>query len=139
MFSELHEVKTEGSMSCKELFDKHYPLVYYWKKVETHIFNFYLNRIKAIGMAFLQIFFLKSSLSVNPRSYRIIWSFTICLSYLKLHPLSLLSPFFYICSWLSNNPPQEIINYPISLLLSMSTIFKDNRAFNIFALKNVYF
>ena len=32
LFSELHDVKTEGSTSCKELFDKQCPLVYYRKK-----------------------------------------------------------------------------------------------------------
>ena len=41
---------------------------------------------------------------------RLICSFIICLSYPKSHPLSSLSPFFYICSWLGNKPPPEIIN-----------------------------
>ena len=49
---------------------------------------------------------------------RIICSFTISLSYPRTHTLSSLSPFYYKCSWLSNKPPQEIINNPISLLLS---------------------
>ena len=30
----------------------------------------------------------------------------------------------FICSWLSNKPPPTIMNNPISLLLSMSSIFK---------------
>ena len=32
LFSELHDVKTEGSTSCKELLGKQCPLVYYRKK-----------------------------------------------------------------------------------------------------------
>ena len=32
LFSELQNVKTERSMSCKELFDKQYPFVQYRKK-----------------------------------------------------------------------------------------------------------
>ena len=45
LFSELHDVKTERNMSCKELFDKQCPLVQYRKKWK-HTFNFHLNRIK---------------------------------------------------------------------------------------------
>ena len=36
----------------------------------------------------------------------------------RRHPLSSPFPFFYISSWLSNKTPQEIINDPISFLLS---------------------
>ena len=50
--------------------------------------------------------------------HRIICSYTISVSCPRTHPLSSLSPFFYICSWLSNKPPQEIINNSMSLLLS---------------------
>ena len=32
LFSELHDVKAEGSTSCKEIFDKQCPLLYYRKK-----------------------------------------------------------------------------------------------------------
>ena len=44
LLPELHDVKTETSMSCKELFDSvHFHSI---EKVEAHNFNFYLNRIK---------------------------------------------------------------------------------------------
>ena len=48
LFSEFHDVKTETSISWKELFDKHCPLVQRnnLEKVETYKFNFYLNKIK---------------------------------------------------------------------------------------------
>ena len=87
-------------------------------------------------MRLSKIFFIRQPEIIYDR---IICSFTICLSYQQSHPLSSLSPFFYICSWLSNKPPQEIINNPISLLLSCPPFFENNRAFYIFALKNVYF
>ena len=64
---------------------------------------------------FLQIFFLKSEIIYD----RIICSFTISLLYPRTHPLSSLSPFFSICFWFSYKPPQEIINNPLSFLLSM--------------------
>ena len=86
---------------------------------------------------FLQIFFLKSEIIYD----RIICSFTISLLYPRTHPLSSLSPFFSICFWFSYKPPQEIINNPLSFLLSMlyPPFSKNNRAFYIFTLKNVYF
>ena len=59
------------------------------------------------------IFFIRQAEIIYDR---IIYSFTISLSYPRMHPLSSLSPFFYICFWLSNKPPQEIVNNPISLL-----------------------
>ena len=62
-----------------------------------------------------KIFFIRQSEITYDR---IICSFTISLSYPRTHPLSLLSPFFYICPCLSDKQPQEIINNPISLLLS---------------------
>ena len=44
LFSKSRNIKTKTCMSCKELFDKQCALLQY--KVETHNFNFYLNRIK---------------------------------------------------------------------------------------------
>ena len=61
-----------------------------------------------------KISFIRQSEIIYDRIYAPLLS----LSYPRRHPLSWLSPFFYICSWLSNKPPQEIINNFISLLLS---------------------
>ena len=65
-----------------------------------------------------------------------ICSFTISLSYPRTHPLFSLSPFFYICSWLSNKPPHEIITNPISLLLSYVPISKKITALFTFKVNN---
>ena len=45
LFPEFHDVKTETRMSCKEFFYNQCPHAQIGK-VETHNFNFYLNRIK---------------------------------------------------------------------------------------------
>ena len=57
----------------------------------------------------------------------------------RAHFLSFLISLIY--SWLNNKLPLAIINNSISLLLSMSTIFKNNHFLNklIFVLQNVYF
>ena len=43
-FSVFHDVKTDTSMTCEELFDSVH--LYSIEKVETHNFNFYLDKIK---------------------------------------------------------------------------------------------
>ena len=58
---------------------------------------------------------------------QIICFFTISPSYPKICFLCFL--FSLICSWLSNKLPPAVVNNLISLLLSMSVIFKSNRAF----------
>ena len=46
---------------------------------------------------------------------------------------------FYICSWLSNKPPQEIINNSISLLLSFVCHFlKNNQRFLHFCFEKCF-
>ena len=72
-------------MSCKELFDKQCPLLQ-CKKVETHDFNFYVNRLS-------KIFFIRQPGIIYDG---VIYSFAITLSYSRMHPLSLFSPFLYI-------------------------------------------
>ena len=57
---------------------------------------------------------------------QIICFFTISPSYPKIFLCFLFS---LICSWLSNKLPPAVVNNLISLLLSMSVIFKSNRAF----------
>ena len=52
---------------------------------------------------------------------RIISSFTISLSYPRMHPISLFFFLYFICSWLSNKHP-AVVNNPNCLLLSMSVI-----------------
>ena len=91
-------------------------------KVETHDFNFYLNRI-------FKIFFIRQPEIIYGQKIR---SFTFFLIHGCTHCLR----FFLslICSWLSiNSPPPAIINNSTSLLLSMSVrhFLKNNRAFYI--------
>ena len=81
-------------------------------------------------MFFFQVFFIHQPEIINDR---IICSFTISLSCPRTHPLSSLSPFFYICSWLGNKTPQETINNPISLLLSYVRHFSKITALFIFS------
>ena len=76
-------------------------------------------------MSFFHIFFLKSSLSINLRQIMIEQYAPLLSLFLiqgRTHCFRFLLSF--ICSWLSNKPPQEIIDNPISLLLSHVPIFK---------------
>ena len=68
-------------MSCEELFDKQCLLIQ--QIVETH-YNFHLNRLS-------KIFFIRQPEIIYDRR---ISSFTISLSYLRMHPLSSSFPFF---------------------------------------------
>ena len=92
---------------------------------------------------FIRNYFLKSALSVKLRSFMIEQYAPL----LSLFLIQRLAHFFFfcfvfplMCSWLSNKLPQAIIKKSISLLLSMSAIFKKHPLFlhKVFVLKNIY-
>ena len=91
---------------------------------------------------FIRNYFLKSALSVKLRSFMIEQYAPL----LSLFLIQRLAQFFFcfvfplMCSWLSNKLPQAIIKKSISLLLSMSAIFKKHQLFlhKVFVLKNIY-
>ena len=69
----------------------------------------------------------------------IICSFTICPSYPKSHPLSSLSPFFFVYVLGSETNHLKKLSTILSVCCYLCPpFFKNNRAFNIFALKNDY-
>ena len=74
------------------------------------------------GNGFSLIFFLKFPLSVNRRSFMIEQYGPLLSLFLIQGCTHFLRFFFFLCSCLSNKPSQEIINNPISLLLSMPAI-----------------
>ena len=90
LFPELHDVKTEASISCKERFDKLVDL-HSIEKVETHNFNFFL-------IIYINITVISKFLFIRQPDiiyYRLMCSFTVSLSYPRTHPLSSFFPFFY--------------------------------------------
>ena len=86
-----------------------------------------------------QIFYLKFLFIRQPES---IYDWIKCsffLSYLSTDTSIVFVFSFYICSWLSNKPPQEIINNSISLLLSFVCHFlKNNQRFLHFCFEKCF-
>ena len=124
LFSEFHDLKTEASMSCKELSDKHCPLVQYRKTGNIILWN----TILYFNITVLS----KISFTCQPEIIydRIICSFAISLSYPRTHPLSLFL-FSFICSWLSKKPLQQLLTIPSVCCYLCTPLFGNNRALYI--------
>ena len=88
--------------------------------METHDFNFYLNRRS-------KIFFIRQPEITYDR---IICSFTISIFYPRMHPLSLFFSFiWYVLGSVTNT--QQLLTIPIVYCYLCPSYLKNNRAFYI--------
>ena len=112
-----------NSLCCKEHFDKQCPLVQYIKNGKAWFwfsFKVTFNRISNFNH------FNRISIIYD----RIIWFFTISLSYPRMHPLSLFFSFiWYVLGSVTNT--QQLLTIPIVYCYLCPSFLKNNRAFYI--------
>ena len=89
--------------------------------MKTHGLNFYLNRLS-------KMFFIRPPEIIYDR---IICSFTISLSYPRMHPLSLFFFYFILCVLFSVTNTQQLLTIPIVYCYLCPSFLKNNRAFYI--------
>ena len=90
--------------------------------MKTHDFNFYLKRLS-------KMFFIRQPEIISDR---IICSFTISLSYPRMHPLSLFFFFYFIlCVLFSVTNTQQLLTIPIVYCYLCPPFLKNNCAFFI--------